>query len=160
MPFTWTVKITVDPLLVADGLDVSNATERIADAVCSIAYDGEIEVKVVDSPSEVAIRRCQGYKGVMKQVALTFEGGEECVLYVLDGAFLEGVDKTPPFSYAARTVIEYAVSEIDPEDYLHFKEEKYVGRENIIAYKDWLMNVAGFDDGKAEEIAVCWESFR
>ena len=63
MSYSWTVKITVDPLWVADGLnlDETNLKEAILSEIVPFAHPNEIEVEILNAPSPESIAEERGY---------------------------------------------------------------------------------------------------
>lgn len=60
--YTWTAEISVDPMWVADGFELTE--ERLMDMVrktLGYAYQNEIKVKVLSAPDNARIRQEQGY---------------------------------------------------------------------------------------------------
>lgn len=60
--FEWTIKVSIDPDLVSDGLDLSDP-ERVWYALCRafpLARSGGIHVEVTEAPNADEIRKEQG----------------------------------------------------------------------------------------------------
>jgi hypothetical protein len=62
-PFSWTVRLTVAPLWVADGFSLCNerALAMLSAEVSHANIDSELEVEVLEAPSPQAIAKVQGY---------------------------------------------------------------------------------------------------
>lgn len=60
--FKWTVEIEVDETWVADGFNLDqDRADDWKNKLIAFAYDNEVSIKIIKSPSRKSIRKMQGY---------------------------------------------------------------------------------------------------